>query len=133
MDDFIDEELIKFGYRIYSEFIIFTLALFVQMQPIGFKQVSIPATMTIKESYLGIFLFLILAPALLLFAPGLPSYIFIGLLAGFYLTFQIRKPRRRCLPCGEIVTLTPVSYLKLVANNLDCPRCGTQIKNKHRV
>jgi len=89
--------------------------------------------MTIKENYLGIFVFLVVSPTLLLLVPSIASYLFVGFLASTYLGFRFAKPRRRCLPCGEIVSLTPLTYAKVLAEKLACPRCGTVIKNKHRV
>jgi len=89
--------------------------------------------MTVKESYLGVFLLLVISPTLLLLAPSLPTYGIVGGLVTFYAVFLIRKPRRRCVPCGEIVPLGPLGYIKMLMGKLNCPRCGSLIKNKHRV
>lgn len=89
--------------------------------------------MTAKENYLGLFLFLVISPTLLLLAPGVLTYGFITVLVVFYGAFFIRKPRRRCVPCGEIVPLTPYTYIRSLQNSLPCPRCGSTIKNSHRV
>lgn len=88
--------------------------------------------MSVKEGYLGVFLFLVVSPALILFAPGLPAYGLVGAMVLFYGGFMIHKPSRRCVPCGQIVKLGPLNYLKAITNNLHCPRCGAHIKNKHR-
>jgi predicted RNA-binding Zn-ribbon protein involved in translation (DUF1610 family) len=89
--------------------------------------------MSLKESYIGILLFFVLSPALALAAPGLSTYSVIAGLAVIYALIVFRKPRRRCVPCGEIVTLDLVGYVKARTGNLECPQCGTTIKNSHRV
>jgi len=89
--------------------------------------------MTVKDSYLSVFLFLVVTPALLLLAPGPASYVTVAAFIAFFIVFLVRKPRRRCMPCGEIVTLNAFSYVKTLNKGLDCPRCGSRIKNKHRV
>jgi hypothetical protein len=90
------------------------------------------AVMTVKESYLGILLFLVLSPILILLVPGLLPYAIIAIFSGLYVFFWVKKPRRRCIPCGQIVTLGPVDYIKALQNNLPCPRCESPIKNTHR-
>lgn len=89
--------------------------------------------MSIKEHYLSVFLLIVVLPAMILFAPNALTYILVLGLVSIFFVFRIAKPRRRCLPCGEIVTLNPLSYLKLLKKRLNCPRCGTALQNNHRV
>jgi len=89
--------------------------------------------MSLKESYLGVFLFLIVSPALIFFAPVPITYTIVALLLAAYAYGMIKQMRRRCKPCGEIVSVGPFGYLKLRAGKLSCPHCGSTIKNSHRV
>jgi len=89
--------------------------------------------MAIKESYFGILLFLVIAPALLFIVPGTATYIAVSLFAALYFGLYWHKPRRRCVPCGEVVILGPNTFILALRGKLECPKCGSQIKNKHRV
>jgi len=90
-------------------------------------------TMAIKESYLGVLLFLVVLPALLLFTPGTITFVIAAIITISYLALYWHKPQRRCVPCGEVVTLGPNQFILSLRGKLDCPKCGSQIKNKHKV
>jgi len=96
-------------------------------------QMILKTVMSIKETYLSIFFLLVVSPALILFAPNILTYFLVGALALIYLFFHFTKPRRRCSPCGEIITLSPFSFVKLLRNRLECRRCGTTLKNRDRI
>ena len=89
--------------------------------------------MSVTGINLSRFVLLVVSPALLFLAPGLPTIGIVVLFAAFYVVFFVQKPRLRCVPCGEIVTLTPKTYVLVLQNKLPCPRCNELIKNKHGV
>lgn len=89
--------------------------------------------MSIKESYLGIAIFLIVVPALILLSPGAVTYTVIGAVTALYLGTVFVRPERRCVKCGEVVKLGPVGYINLRMKRLKCPHCATLIKNSHRL
>jgi len=81
--------------------------------------------MALKNIFLTLLFLTVSSTALLVYAPQTPALILITLMIVSFLAHAMFKPTRRCKSCGDIVTLAPVSYIKLRLGSLSCQRCGT--------
>lgn len=88
--------------------------------------------MTTVDKFLGLAIFLLMAPIAFITAPGTAAVAALAVLGSAYLVHIMKKPQRRCRPCGEVFKISFLDNLKARTGHLKCPRCGAQVKNKHR-
>jgi|GEM_PF-6956177 len=89
--------------------------------------------MSVGEKYVAVFCLLVLAPAAYFYLPATAALPLSMALFLPYILFIVSKPKRRCVPCGEIITLGPRSYMSARNGSLKCPKCSSSVKNKHRI
>ncbi len=88
--------------------------------------------MTTVDKFLGLAIFLMMAPIALIALPETAAIVSVAVFGTFYFVHIWKKPQRRCRSCGEIFRISLFGSLKVRVGHLNCPRCGTQVKNKHR-
>ncbi len=88
--------------------------------------------MTTVDKYLGMTIFLLIAPITAIVAPVKIAVGTVIALSVIYIFHIMRKPHRRCRPCGEVFKVSFFCVVKAHLGLLKCPRCHSQVKNKHR-